>query len=240
MTTRNVGLSVLIPAALLALITLSYLAQTASAEPRSKVTSMSGGFVGDTLPSEPAAKAGKPGPRAGAMDEPVLPSPPQKDKKETQDEPSVSESSSSEPPKGPRDKRLGLSVPKLGMKNVLVGNSPDQSYLDREGIMHLSGTGFPWQEGANTYIAGHAIGYPGGRVPFAFYDLEDMRRGDKITLRDARGKAYHYRVYERLLVDPNAFWVTNPVVDKDIVSLQTCWPNPSFEKRLIVRAERVE
>lgn len=239
MTTRNVGLSVLIPAALLALITLSYLAQTASAEPRSKVTPMRGGFVGDTLPSEPTAKAGKPGPRAVVMDEPVLPSPPKKDKKATQDEPSVSEPNAGEPSERPRDKRLGLTIPKMGMKNVLVGSSPDQSYLDQEGIMHLSSSGFPWERGANTYIAGHAIGYPGGRVPFAFYDLEDMRRGDKVTLRDARGKAYHYRVYERLLVDPNDFWVTNPVADKDIVSLQTCWPNPSFEKRLIVRAERV-
>ena len=141
----------------------------------------------------------------------------------------------------PRGERLELSVPKLGLKDVEVGDSADQSYLDREGIMHLSGTDFPW-EGApsNTYIAGHAIGYAGSRVPEAFRDLEDLREGDLVTLRDTTGKSYRYRVYERLVVDPSDFWVTEPVEGKgDIVSLQTCWPEPSFEERLIVRAQKV-
>lgn len=141
---------------------------------------------------------------------------------------------------GQRDKRLRLTVPGLGMKDLLVRNSPDQSFLDREGIMHLAGTDFPWEEGSNTYIAGHAIGYPGGRVPEAFRNLVDLGKGDRITIRDARGETYRYRVYERLLVDPYDFWVTEPVPGKDIVSLQTCYPEPTFEKRLVVRAELVD
>lgn len=36
-----------------------------------------------------------------------------------------------------------------------MGNSPKQSYLDREGIVHLFGTGFPRERGSNTYIAGY-------------------------------------------------------------------------------------
>jgi sortase A len=139
----------------------------------------------------------------------------------------------------PPSKKLMLTVPRLGLKDVKVGDSPDQAYLDREGIMHLSGTGFPYQKGSNTYIAAHAIGYAGSRVTYAFRDLKDMMKGDRVTVRDASGKTYKYRVYERLIVDPDDFWVTRPVEDKKIISLQTCWPEPSFEKRLIVRAKIV-
>ena len=140
----------------------------------------------------------------------------------------------------PPSKKLRLTVPRLGLENVKVGDSPDQSYLDREGIMHLSGTGFPYQKDSNTYIAAHAIGYADSRVTYAFRDLEDMKKGDRVTVRDASGRTYKYRVYERMIVDPDDFWVTKPVEGKKIISLQTCWPEPSFEKRLIVRAELVK
>ena len=142
---------------------------------------------------------------------------------------------------GPDSKRLALTIPKLEMKGLSLGSSPDQAYLDREGIMHLADTDFPWQDKSNTYIVGHAIGYPGGRVPYAFRRLADLREGDRVTLRDADGKRYDYRVYQRLVVDPTDYWVTRPVRDKDnIVSLQTCYPEPTFERRLVVRAELVE
>lgn len=139
----------------------------------------------------------------------------------------------------PPSKKLMLSIPRLGMKDVRVGDSPDQSYLDREGIMHLSGTGFPYQRKSNTYMAAHAIGYAGTRVPYAFRNLEDMKKGDRVFVRDASGRKYEYRVYKRMIVDPADYWVTEPVEGKKIISLQTCWPEPSFEKRLIVRAEIV-
>ena len=140
----------------------------------------------------------------------------------------------------PPNKKLMLTVPRLGLKNVKVGDSPDQSYLDREGIMHLSGTGFPHEEDSNTYIAAHAIGYAGSRVTYAFQDLEDMQKGDRVSVRDSSGETYDYRVYESLLVDPEDTWVTKPVEGKTVISLQTCWPEPTFEKRLIVRAELVK
>lgn len=140
----------------------------------------------------------------------------------------------------PSSKKPMLTVPRLELENVKVGDSPDQSYLDREGIMHLSDTGFPYQKGSNTYIAAHAIGYAESRVTYAFQDLEEMEKGDLVTVRDASGKTYKYRVYESMIVDPDDFWVTKPIEDKKVITLQTCWPEPSFEKRLIVRAEIVK
>jgi sortase A len=46
-------------------------------------------------------------------------------------------------------------------------------------------------------------------------------------------------VSEVLKVDPDDVWVMGEVVGRDMVTLQTCTPIPTYEKRLIVRAERV-
>lgn len=140
----------------------------------------------------------------------------------------------------PADTRLSLTIPRLGLIDVTVGDSPRQSYLDREGIMHLSGTGFPFKRGSNTYIAGHAGDYDRSRVPNVFRNLNALRRGDVIALRDANGKNYNYRVYERLVVNPHDVWVMDPIPGKKVVTLQTCFPVPTYETRLIIRGELVK
>jgi len=220
-----------VPATLLALLAaLFFFSQAASAELRPG--------------EEPGAG---PGVRGGVVGVPVLPGEPEAapPAREQQAAPPAQEEAAppvrEEEEQDPSSKRLALTIPKLGMKNVSLGDSPDQAVLDREGIVHLGGTDFPWKDDSNTYIVGHAIGYPGGRVPEAFRHLADLRDGDRVTLRDANGEKYRYRVYERLVVDPTDIWVTEPVEGKDnIVSLQTCYPEPTFEKRLIVRAELIE
>jgi sortase A len=139
----------------------------------------------------------------------------------------------------PHDTRLLLSIPRLGIENVTVGDSPEQSYLNREGIMHLSETGFPYERGSNTYIVGHAADYDTSRIPNVFRNLKTLKQGDLITLRDALGRTYNYRAYQYLIVNPRDIWVTDPLPGREIVSLQTCFPDPTFHKRLIIRAERV-
>jgi LPXTG-site transpeptidase (sortase) family protein len=140
----------------------------------------------------------------------------------------------------PRDTKLPLSIPRLGLEDVAVGDSPEQSYLDREGIVHLSGTGFPYERGSNTYIVGHAADYNASRVPNVFNNLKGLKQGDTITLRDTLGRTYEYRAYQYFIVNPTDVWITEPVPGKEIISLQTCYPAPSFAKRLIIRAERVK
>ena len=161
-------------------------------------------------------------------------------------EPSKKQASSWKAPEGPparaavpHNARLLLSIPRLGMKDVTIGDSSEQAYLDREGIMHFSGTGFPYQRGSNTYIVGHAGDYDTSRVPNPFRNLKELRPGDLITLRDATGKTYNYRIYDRFVVSPRDVWVMDPVAGKSVVTFQTCFPAPVFDKRLIVRGELV-
>ncbi|MDQ4128814.1 MAG: sortase [Actinomycetota bacterium] len=134
---------------------------------------------------------------------------------------------------------ITLTVPKLGLKGVALPTGSTQAKLDREGLLRLGGTGLPWREGSNTFIAGHALGFPRTKVPYAFYELAKMMPGDEILIDSADGHRYTFRVYDRLTVEPDDFWVTYPVEGKTVVSLQTCTPVPSFENRLVVRGELV-
>src|SRR5215210_2222380 len=163
----------------------------------------------------------------------VLPGQPRKapGRRAPKQEPSKQEPSKQEPPKKkassweapegrqnaparasiPHNARLLLSIPRLRMEDVTIGDSSEQAHLDREGIMHLSGTGFPNQRGSNTYIVGHAGDYYTSRAPNPFRNLKELRPGDLIALRDATGKTYNYRIYDRFVVAPRDVWVMNPV-----------------------------
>jgi sortase A len=150
------------------------------------------------------------------------------------------------PPQGarPTGKRGGtgtvtLTIPKLDLKEVAVPTGSSQTELDREGIMHLEGTGVPWQEGSNTFIVGHALGFLYTRVPYAFYELEKLKPGDEIIAEAPTGEEYVFRVYDHMTVRPADYWVTYPEDGRTIISLQTCTPVPSFENRFVVRGELV-
>jgi sortase A len=134
---------------------------------------------------------------------------------------------------------MTLTVPRLGLKDVAVTTGSSQAELDREGILHLEGTGVPWQAGSNTFIVGHALGFMGTSVPYVFYELDKMEPGDEIIVEDPAGKEYPFRVYDRMTVRPADYWVTYPEDGRTIISLQTCTPVPTFENRLVVRGELV-
>ncbi len=135
----------------------------------------------------------------------------------------------------PTDDALYLTVPNLGIEDLKVHNSYSEEKLD-ESAIHLPDTGFPWQPGSNTYIAGHRMGYYGTDSFLVFFRLNELERGDEITLKDSLGNEYVYQVTEQLVVGPGDVSVMNPVAGKSIVSLQTC-TLPDYSHRLIVRGE---
>jgi sortase A len=141
-------------------------------------------------------------------------------------------------PGGPEDKTLYLSVPKLGLSDVPVFDSVSKGKL-RESVVHVPATGFPWQKGANTYIAGHRIGYEGTGSYLIFYYLDQLAEGDEIMLRDSAGRDYRYRVTEQEVVGPDNVEAMDAVEGKSVVSLQTC-TLPDYKQRLVVRGELVE
>ena len=141
--------------------------------------------------------------------------------------------------KGPKNKALKVTIPAMRrVENASVPDVPgsDEKALNNSVAIHLKGTGFPWQKGANTYIAGHRLGYMGTKSLFAFLDLNKLKDGDKIYVKDAAGKKYTYKVFKETVVSPSNLSVTKPVAGKSILTLQTC-TLPNYTKRLIVQAE---
>ena len=134
---------------------------------------------------------------------------------------------------------LTLSLPSLGVRNAPVYDS-DSSRALKAGVGHVPETSMPWDGGdqRNTYLAAHRLGYPGTGSRLLFYELDKLEQGDEVVLR-GKGKTYRYRVSEILVVDPDDSWVMGQVRGRDMVTLQTCTPVPTFEKRLVVRADRV-
>lgn len=131
---------------------------------------------------------------------------------------------------------MGLTIPKIGLYAAPVTDSIAESVL-ANGAGKIPSTGFPWQPGANTYIAGHVYGYPGTGSWQLFAGLPSLVAGDQISLTDSSGATYEYRVTEILRVAPTEVWVTQPT-GQNMVSLQTC-VGPGWSERLVVRAVMV-
>src|SRR5215212_1615588 len=141
---------------------------------------------------------------------------------------------------------LWFSIPALGLYDQYVTDTNDFSAMDY-GAIKLANSGFPWQKGANTYIAAHRLGWPGTASYHQFYNLPALAIGDVIYLGDVNGTTYTYRVSDFKEIAPNETWVTGPQKGRDMVSLQTCIENygdywtmgPHWYVRYIVQADRV-
>jgi sortase A len=135
---------------------------------------------------------------------------------------------------------MGLTIEAMGIHDAPVFDS-DGRWALANGVAHNPQTSLPWSPTPqrNVYLAGHRMGYRGTWSRMIFYNLPKLKRGDKVVLKDQSGRSYRYRVSEVFVADPKDVWVMGQVRGRDMVTLQTCIPYPTFEKRLIVRADRV-
>jgi len=134
---------------------------------------------------------------------------------------------------------MKLTVPKMAEiedDEIPTGLGNEEPLFRDYAAVHLKYTGWPWEEEANVYIAGHLMGYENTPSYRAFYDLDDLKRGDEIYITDAEGRQYTYEVFNKFIVQPTNLSVLAPVEGRNIVTLQTCTP-PDYAERLIVRAE---
>ena len=139
----------------------------------------------------------------------------------------------------PEDTTLKLTIPKMDQikdDTIPYTVGDDEEALKNNAAIHLEGTGHPWDQEANVYIAGHRLGYPNMNGVLAFWDLDALKNGDEVILTDANGKEYRYEVFKQLEVEPTALYVTEAIEGKNIVTLQTC-TLPDYANRLLVQAE---
>ena len=140
----------------------------------------------------------------------------------------------------PPEAIMSLTIKAIGLYDVPVFNS-DSQWAFNSGVVHEPETSLPWSNTPqrNVYLAAHRLGNYGTSSRLVFFNLNELREGDRVILENRSGKTYTYRVSEAFMVDPAETWVMGQVRGKDMVTLQTCTPIPTFEKRLIVRADRV-
>ncbi len=144
-------------------------------------------------------------------------------------------------PTAPKDQDMTLTVPSMKrVKEIPVYGGPakDETAL-HNGTLHVDDTGFPWQQEANVYIAGHRLGYPRTDSFLVFWDLNELKRGQRVLLTDSEDTRYIYKVFDRRIVGPDEVSIKKPIEGKNIVSLQTC-TLPDYKERLVVQAELVK
>ena len=211
------------------------------------------GMLADTQPAE---RAIQPTGAEGATPEPVSEAADNKEPESKADQvaravkepdpvPDEASDSASASAAAPADTMMYLSIPAIDITDIPVVEGTSEASLS-QGAGHVTGTGYPWVPGSNTYIAGHRIGYPGTPSDHVFWNLPNLGQGDQIVLTDSNGTTYTYAVSEIFEVSPTDLSVTAPT-GGDVVSLQTCiedygdyWtPGPNWFVRYIVRAEQV-
>jgi sortase A len=139
----------------------------------------------------------------------------------------------------PSDDMMMLTVPKMEMikdDEIPTGLGTDETLFHDYAGVHIEHTGFPWEEEANVYIAGHRLGFPDTNSHLAFWDLNKLQDGDEFYITDSEGRKYNYTVFNKFVATPENLSVLAPVEGKNIVTLQTC-TLPDYTNRLLVRGE---
>ena len=209
----------------------------ASPEPGSSSTVVPERKPGSELKPEPR-------PEPVSRSEPTLESEPLPAGESAWPEPTAEELEAASEPRRydlPAGAIMSLTVPGIEIYDAPVFDSTNRWALTN-GVAHEPETSLPWSNTPerNVYLVGHRMGYRGTWSRMIFYHLDKLGKGDRVLLRDRDGGKYEYRVLESFVVDPEDVWVTGRVRGRDLLTLQTCTPIPGFEKRLIVRAERVK
>lgn len=141
-----------------------------------------------------------------------------------------------------------LWIAKLDKRVPIVWDSPvDEDTMQQNlkyGVVHYLGTTKPGERAengeGNIFISGHSSYYwwDDGKYKTTFANLDQMEIGDEIAI-GYDNKAYIYRVFETLVVQPEDTWVVAQDTDKPILSLMTCVPVGTNLRRLVVRSELI-
>ena len=127
-----------------------------------------------------------------------------------------------------------LVIPSIGV-HIGIVEGTDESVLYR-GAWRRPNTSTP-DQGGNTVITGHRFHYipPNNRT---FYNLNKLENDSKVFVFWNK-KEYVYQVYDSFIVKPEQTEIEGPM-DGNILTLYTCHPLWTADRRLVVRAKLLE
>ena len=126
-------------------------------------------------------------------------------------------------------------IKKIGV-NAPIVESVSSEYGLSQGAWHIPKTSSP-DKGGNTVITGHRFKYlpPNNLTFYLFHKLEI---GDIVSII-WKEKDYFYRIKEIKIVPDTDLSILNPI-NKPTLTMFTCHPIYSTEKRLVVVGELIE
>lgn len=126
-------------------------------------------------------------------------------------------------------------IPKIGV-NAPIVETANAEYGLSLGAWHVPESSTP-ERGGNTVITGHRFKYlpPNNLTFYLFHELEE---GDLFTVIWA-GKNYYYKIRETRIVDDTEMSILENTKEP-IVTMFTCHPIYSTEKRLVVVGDLLE
>ncbi len=140
----------------------------------------------------------------------------------------------------PRESKIThytLSIPKLDIGDAIVeiGGGEIKSKL-----IHYPGTALPGEYG-NSVVFGHSvlpIFYNPKDYKTIFSTIPTLEKGDKIYL-DFDGIQFVYQVEKYFEVNPEEIEVLQQKFDEQVLSLITCVPPGTYQKRGIIKARLI-
>ncbi len=143
----------------------------------------------------------------------------------------------------PEDPNFSIVIPKIGANARILANvdaSDEKIYLPalQKGVAQAAGTAFPG-EGGHIFLFAHSTDYLWnvGSYNAIFYLLNKLEKGDEVNLF-YQGQRYVYKVVGREIVDPSQVEYLTRKSNRELLTLQTCWPPGTTLKRLLVFATR--
>jgi sortase A len=126
-----------------------------------------------------------------------------------------------------------LVIPTIGVHINIVEGSKETVLF--KGAWRRPNTSTP-EKGGNTVITGHRYHYvpPNNKT---FYNLNKLEIDSKIFVYWKK-KEYAYKVYDTFIVEPHQIEIEENT-DEDILTLYTCHPLWTSDKRYVVRAKLI-
>lgn len=133
---------------------------------------------------------------------------------------------------------LEISTPVI--MNVDGNNSDEYNHALENGVAHLKGSALFGKPG-NVFIFGHSSHQieSSGNYKEIFAKLGEMKNGDIVEIQGQEAR-YKYSVKNKVVVEPNDVSVASQNFNLKQLTLMTCWPIGTTEKRLVVISELLE
>lgn len=145
-------------------------------------------------------------------------------------------------PKEIKVDEFSLSIPKINVEATVipkVDGMNEKIYQEalKKGVAHYKGTALP-NSGSNMVIFGHSSSILGfGQYSKIFARLDDLEKNDEISI-NYNGETYKYAVESKRVVSAKEVSVLSPT-EREQLTLITCWPVGTNQKRLIVIAKPI-